>query len=115
MSSVGLRMRQQTAVYWERQSADSYGRYSYAEPIELPCRWEQKVEEFRDSKGEKLVSKATVYLDRVVKQGDIMRQGTLDLDAPADPRSLTDVFEVRIFEQVPDIKAEETLHIARLK
>ena len=109
-------MRKQRAVLWVRSSTpDVYGRFSYDTPVEIRCRWEDVIQEFRDSKGQTVMSKSIVYVDRIIKVGDMLRRGTIDDDEPVDPRDLPEqAYEVQRFDQLPDIRAKLTLLTAYL-
>ena len=109
--SIIKRMRKQNAVLWTRSSAsDKHGRFSYDAPIEIKCRWEDVAEEFRDTKGQTVMSKSVVFVDRIVTVGDMLQRGALDGSTPADPRSnpLT-AFEIQRFDQLPDLRNKNTL------
>lgn len=112
--SVIKKMRRQFAIYWERLDPDIFGRYSFAVPVEVPCRWDDASAEFRNSQGASQMSRAEVYPDRVMKVGDMLRKGSLETDTPLDPRELTDTYEIQGFDQIPNFKATETLYIAHL-
>ncbi len=111
--SIIVKMRKQKAVYWKRLTPDQYGKFSFADPVEIVCRWEDRIHEFLDHQGEKQVSKSIVYVDRVVSLGDRLMRGEMDSNTPNDPLA-TDSFEVRRFDQDPNIKATEFLLIAYL-
>lgn len=108
------RMRRQKAVWWQRLALDRYGRYTYAEPVEVKCRWEDVSTEYLGANGEKLVSRAVVYVDRVMSLGDRLWKGVLDSTTPDNPMSLSNAYEVKQFEQLPDLKNRQVLLTARL-
>jgi len=111
-------MRRQRAVLWVRSDTpDNYGRFSYEEPVEIRCRWEDVAKEFRDSQGQTVMANSIVYVDRIIKVGDMLRRGEISSDEPADPRddTLTEIaFEVQRFDQLPDLKNRLTLLTAYL-
>ncbi len=111
--SVIKKMRRQKAVWWERLEPDQYGRFSFAGPVEVDCRWDDSGTEFRTMQGQTEMSNATVYPDRVMKVGDRLRRGPMDSNEPADPLDIT-TFEIRRFDQNPNFKATETLYTAYL-
>ncbi len=112
--SLIKRMRRQRAVYWQRTAPDHYGTFGYAAPVEIACRWEDKIGEFRNDMGEKHASIANVYVDRVMSIGDKLMRGELESDTSEDPREEPDAYEIQAFEQIPDINAKETLLLAHL-
>lgn len=114
--SLIKRMRRQKAVWWERSKTfDRFGKFNFAGPIEIACRWEDSVSEFRTADGQVTISQATVYPDRVLEEGDQLRKGEMDSNETTDPTTLTDAFEVQRFEQIPNLKNTETLYIAHLR
>ncbi len=108
------RLRKQKAVYWRRTQVDRFGKSVFAEPVEIPCRWDDINEEFLNVKGEKQSSKSLVYVGVEMKPGDRLMVGGLASDTPIDPLNTTESFEVRRFDKIPNIKATEFLHVAYL-
>lgn len=110
-------MRKQNAVYWapllDPDGQPQYDRYTqrrYDTPVQIKCRWEDKVEEFLDSNQEKQISNAKVYVDRDVLVGGMLRLGTLaSIDFPDDPRENTGVYEIRRYEKMPNLRNTEYL------
>lgn len=80
----------QTCVYWGSPVDTGYGGVSYADPVELKCRWEDKVQILGSITGNQIVgyqetSRATVYLLQDVDQDGVLWLGELaDLDAYLD-------------------------------
>jgi len=112
--SIIKKMRKQKAVWWARSSKDRFGRWTFDLPVEIDCRWEDTIQEYLDAQGEKHVSKATVYMDRLVSVGDRLRRGELVFDVLEDPMQMTDSYQVASFEQMPNFRATENLLIALL-
>lgn len=112
--SLIKRMRRQKAVYWKRTTPNHYGTFGYEAPVEIACRWEDKAGEFRNTAGEETASIANVYVDRVMTIGDKLMRGELESGTEVDPRNEPGAFEIQSFEQLPDIKAKETLLLAHL-
>ena len=113
--SVIKRMRKQYAVWWERLPADRYGKFTWAEPVEVRCRWDDSGSEYRTMKGQVEISQATVYPDRIMRQGDKLRKGEMETDETLDPTTLDEAFEIQRFEQIPNFRNTETLFIAHLR
>lgn len=112
--SVMTRARRQHAIWWARSTKDRFGRYSFAAPVEVDCRWDDAAVEFLDPRGEKQTSRALVYPDCVMLPGDRLKRGALESDTPEDPLSIADAFEIRQFDQNPNFKATETWYTAYL-
>ncbi len=112
--SLIKRMRRQHAVWWAVGIPDEFGVKSFAEPIEIKCRWENRVGEFVDARGFTMASMATVYVDRVMKVGDKLKEGVLDSDTLENPLEDKKAFEIQGFETIPNLKAKESLLICHL-
>jgi len=113
--SIIVKMRKQNAVWWQRSAEpDRYGKFSYATPVEIECRWDDAVIEFLDSKGQTKSSKSVVYPDRILSVGDMLREGEIESDEPADPTTLLTTAEIMRFDKTPNIKATETLYTVYL-
>tara|TARA_A100000171_G_scaffold53079_1_gene76363 strand:- start:43868 stop:44191 length:324 start_codon:yes stop_codon:yes gene_type:complete len=107
-------MRKQTAVYWRRTTADRYGSFSYATPLEISCRWEDRVEEVTTALNEKKLARSVVYVDRVMYPGDKLMLGEQESDTPDDPDALPGAYEIMRFDQLPNLRNTETLYTAYL-
>jgi len=103
-------MRKQKAVWWRRGSSpNTFGEYTFDEPVEVDCRWDDVTEEFLNPLGELVNSRAVAYVDRVMSVGDRLRRGDIISDEPVDPLELDTAFEIKRFDQNPNLKATETL------
>ena len=113
--SLIKRMRKQRAVFWERSDEpDEYGKFSYSSPIEIRCRWDESGIEYRSPTGQTVISQAVVYVDRIMKIGDMLREGEIESDEPDDPTEAEAAYEIQRFDKTPNIKATETLLTAYL-
>lgn len=120
--SIITRMRKQTAVYWALASSESggldydeFGQPVVTTPVEIDCRWEDRTEEFIDSAGRTNLSRAIVYVDRDMRPGDILMLGdTDDITDETNIKENDGAWEVKRFDKVPDIRANEFLRIAYL-
>jgi hypothetical protein len=111
--SIISKMRRQKAVWWKRSDPDQFGKFSFLEPVEIACRWEDVGQEFRNAKGEVQISNSVVYVDRVLALGDRLWRGELN-SAPDDPLTQAGSYAVQRFDQLPNLKATETLYTAYL-
>ncbi len=107
--SLIKRMRKQKAVYWARGSPDVYGEFTFADPVEIDCRWEDTAQEYLDPQGETKTSKSIVYVDRVMSPGDRLLEGELDSNV-----DMADSFEIQRFDRLPNIRNTEVLLTAFL-
>jgi len=107
-------MRRQHAVWWKRLQADDYGRYSYASPVAIKCRWDENVGQTMSAKGDMVASSSTVYVDRVMSVGDKLKLGEIDSNTSTDPREDPLAFEIMSFEQNPNFRNTQSLLTAHL-
>lgn len=56
----------QIATYWASPVSDGLGGNTYSPPVILKVRWEERQEEFIDSRGETQVSNAVVWTSEEV-------------------------------------------------
>lgn len=113
--SIITRMRRQTAVYWAPSSPVKYndeGKMELEDPVEIKCRWEEKVNMKQVPEGIKTVASGTVYVDRDMKEGGLLKLCALEDLIEADPRDETDARAVLAFTKTPNLKATEFLRIA---
>ena len=102
------RLCTQTAVYWGSPVADGYGGKTLADPVEISCRWEDRVEKISivtaSRLGEEIVSKAQVFVTEDVEElgwlflGDL---DDLDSDEEADPMTVDGAYEIKRFDKTP--------------
>jgi hypothetical protein len=72
--SLVNRIRRQRAVYWKRVGSNEFGEPVFDYPIEIKVRWEDQAGEFQNARGEIIISKALVYVDRLMFVGDYLRK-----------------------------------------
>lgn len=121
--SLITRMRRQYAVLWKSNGKDKFGQPKFIEPVEIKCRWEDRVTTFIDPEGKETNSQAVVYVDRdVAPDADFLWEGRL-ADVPSQDPADVDTFlangsrrpwPVRGYARLPDIRAKETLRTAYL-
>lgn len=88
-------------------STDGYGGMTFTTPVALKGRWEKKEVEFRDPKGDTVVSKSIVYFDVALPIGDYIFLGA---SVALDPTALNDAYPVKQIEEIPDLNNLETLY-----
>lgn len=113
--SVIKKMRRQRAVYWEQNGIDRYGKLSYLKAVEIRCRWDDGVVDARSAEGATLSFNATVYVDREMKVGDMLKKGELEsADNHNNPTSDPEAKRIQRFSITPNFKATENLYTALL-
>jgi len=94
----------QTAVYWGNPTADGYGSYSFDDPVEISCRWDDQTQMVKNADGKEVVSRARLLLTQDVDEGGLILLVTLDdLDSASEenPTSLTNAWEILRFVKTP--------------
>lgn len=92
----------QTITYWAPSGIDVAGDLSFATPVTLTGRWEEKAKLLIGADGEEFTSNAIIYLP-----SDVVVEGYLFLgtSVASDPRDVTDAFKIKSFRKIPDITA----------
>lgn len=101
-------------MWWQEAGTDHHGQRTYAEPVEVDCRWEDRVGEYFNAKGERNDSRATVYVDREMRVGDVLKKGELDSDTSDSPISDELALPIKGFDALPKLDLSETLYTAHL-
>lgn len=113
--SLIKRMRKQDAVWWAVTGQNASGENLYDAPIQVKCRWEDVAEQFTDATGNVVISNARVYVDRIMKVGDVLWKGTLaDIVYQVEPLRNEGAYAIRKFPQIPNLRNSETLLEAKL-
>ena len=97
----------QTAVYWGNPVNDGYGGFTFDEAVEIPCRWDDKVQILKDNAGIEKISRAEVLLTQDVDELGYLFLGSLD-DLPSDhdnPAEIEEAYMINVFTKVPMIKS----------
>lgn len=117
MARFPNRNLKQTAVYWGAPVPDGYGGFSYADPVEISCRWVDTVEMITDSRGNEIVCRATVQVSQDLDEQGILYLGSLeDLDSSeeVDPQTISLAYSIKRFDKTPTIKATGYFRMAYL-
>jgi len=107
----------QTAVYWGSPQDDGYGTFTYADPVEIKCRWEEKREVISmigdDRKSREIVSKAQVWVLQDVDEEGYLYLGTLDsTDAltsaeEENPADIDGAYKIQLLEKTPELRGSD--------
>ena len=68
----------QTALYWGTPVNDGYGGTTYADPVEIKCRWDDTIKMINNKQGEELISNAEIITNEELEEGGLLYLGTLD-------------------------------------
>ena len=79
----------------------------FGAPSVIMCRWEHRVEEFTDGRGQTATSRSVIWVasEKVLRDNDIVIGGFLypDESTAASPLALPGAFEIRQIVITPDL------------
>jgi hypothetical protein len=109
-------------VYWSpqidsngSQLVDSNGKALFNTPIQIHCRWSDKVEVFLDKNGNQQISKAWVRVPFEVLELGVLWFGFLrNINVSGDPFDNTDAWEIRLYKEIPNRWGYDSLKMAIL-
>lgn len=111
------RQCKQKAVYWGNPQKDGRGGFTYDDPVEIDCRWEEKAQllQMWDMKGESFECIAIVWVNQDLDQDGSLFLGDLDdLDSAQEesPESISisgrKAYLIRQFEKLPVLGSSTT-------
>lgn len=105
-----------TCVYWPAPINNGYGGFSWGDPVELECRWEEAAKLFSNREGQEIIGAIAVQVTVDVEQNGMMKLGMLDdLESGEynDPVSAGALPIVR-FDKVPTVKGDQFYRVAFL-
>ena len=119
LKSTLKKVRNQKAIYWANTGSDQYGDNTYAEPVEIDCRWDDHIGEvagasITTAKGEIIQTRAIVIVDRDMQLGDRLKLGELESGTPDSPIDDVAAWPIVGFAKNPDLKAKEFVRRAYL-
>jgi len=106
--SLLTRIRRQKAVYWAARGKDENSQYIFELPVEIKVRWVDETVQDLDSEGKPVIFSSHIYVDRVMKNGDMIQLGQLKDLSGAEDRSKA--HRVRKFVQTPTLRATQWLY-----
>lgn len=110
------RIRRGKCVYWEAIGNDGFGGKTFADAVELDCRWDDSQVMFVDDQGKEIASQSVVYVGIDMTNGDYLKNGSLsELDNPSEnPQRIDGAKEVKSFNKIPNLKYTEYLRVVYL-
>jgi hypothetical protein len=103
----------QKAVWWAVAGVDDFGQPEFADPVQVDCRWTQKLKTVLDSQGNEVLANSEVMVDRDMAPGDFLREGVQESDDTNGPLAVG-AHEIISWEKIPDLKAQEYVRKAYL-
>ena len=101
----------QDATYWAPGDKDLFGKVSFTTPVQMKCRWENRMESIQSKTGEEYVSKSRVFLAVNVDLDGYLYPG---LTSELNPIGLDGAQEIQAVGRVPDLRNTQTLYMAYL-
>ena len=98
----------QTAVYWGNPENDGSGGFVFDEPVEIKCRWEDKIQTVDNSDGSEVVSDAFILTNEDLDEEGYLFLGTLDdidSDELSDPKSKSGARKIVNQSKIPMIRS----------
>jgi len=103
--SARTRSMKQDATYYAPASKDRFNQTTFASPVAITCRWENKNTLFIDKEGREVTSEAVVYTSQELTLGGYLYEGTSTaLTPPAGSR------EIRGKAASPNLRDSEVLN-----
>ena len=93
----------ESVTYWAPASVNNFGDPSFATPVTVKVKWEDRTELFIDGEGREQRSKSVVYVDTDLVTGGYLFRGA---SVVADPLSVTGAFMVKDFRKISDFEVE---------
>jgi hypothetical protein len=106
----------QKALYWAASKDDGFGGHIWDVPVEISCRWEEKIKIVSDTFGKEIITIAEVLVPQDLDvQGILWLGGLEDLlmtedwvrlaSGEIDPMSVDRAFSIKRFDRIPMIRS----------
>jgi hypothetical protein len=105
---IGAANYRQIATYWGSPEQGGFGGLTFAAPVVIKCRWEDRTEQFVSSQGTEKTSSAIVWTYDHLDDGGYLAKG--DQTATSDPTALDGALEIQRSDEIPDLRG---LHYER--
>jgi hypothetical protein len=101
-----MKKHHQKATVWVQIGVDRYGVPSYAEPIQIMCRWEDRETVYIGVDGRERRGQSIIYTpSKAASVGDFIAQGHHTEASPVNGS-----FEVRSIRAIPNLSATAVEH-----
>lgn len=111
-----LRLLKQTAVYWGSPIPNGTGGFTYSDPVEVVCRWEDKKETILTNEGDTIISNSMILsITNMDEQGYLYLGELDDLNSTDVPFDLEDCRQIVMKHKVPTVNAKAILYKYMLK
>jgi hypothetical protein len=102
----------QEATYWAQSGIDGYGKRTFSAPVTISVRWEDRTDLVINMGGEKIPSKARVYVLQDMVVGDYLALG--DYTSTANPEATAAALRIMQYVKSPSISGNEYTRKAML-
>ena len=99
----------QVATVWTASGSDLYGNPTYAAPVKIKVRWEERTERTLDSTGNDILSQAFVFMSQKYDTGTYLYLGV-----STDATPPNGAFPIRNFQSIPNLRGTFSEHKATL-
>jgi hypothetical protein len=115
--SIITRAQREYLTYWpvidEPGNANRYGELAYGVPVEIKCRWDDRVQEILKDDQTMVLSRVELITAVRLKPGDIvMRIRLSEVPYQANPKDNVGAYEVLKVSETPDLRYKKTLYEA---
>lgn len=101
----------QKAVLWMYNGDDDYGDPKVDASVEIDCRWEKRRSQSQDAEGNAIAVEAEVVVGREIKVDSILWKGEKN---DYDASTATDYMQVKVYDEVPDVRNRYVERIVKL-
>ena len=98
---MNTRAYTQDATYWGSPVSNGLGGFTYAAPVALKVRWEERQEEIITHGGEVKTSRAIVWVKQDLDTEGFLYLGT---STASDPATVHGAFKIQEFRKIPSIR-----------
>lgn len=101
----------ETIVYWGNPTNDGFGAFTFDDPVEIKCRWENKEQIVSKADEKAVIFRSIIFVLQDVDTDGLIWRGSLDdlTDTQeADPRNISDIMIIKRFEKTPAIRAQNS-------
>lgn len=97
----------QKATYWAKTGKNGFNEPTFAAPVVVTCRWQDKTDLIRNTQGKEVASSAVVYVDRVLSaEGYLLLGANKNISNVRD----SDAREIIAVNSTPSLNARKVLH-----
>lgn len=102
----------QEATYWGLPTIDGFGTRTFATPVIIKCRWEDRTGLLIEKNGEEINSRAVVYPAVDIVKGGYLALG--DFTATENPQDEETAYMIQDYQSIPSVSGKQTLRKAIL-